>query len=149
MGVVATAVTVIVLCGPASGQDKSAQAPVKPSAAYDVHREGTLVGTVISYTKSSTTPPLGAHVTLQTSAGVVDVHVGDARLLEAHHFPIQQGDTLRIIGETVAYGAETQFVARVVQNGTQALEVRSVRGLPLSYVVPRNSTGSKTQGEVR
>jgi hypothetical protein len=124
------------------------QAIVNSNAAlnsYDVKREVTLTGTVQAFTPAAQTAPLGAHVMLQTNSGVVDVHVGDARLLAANHFTIQNGDSLRIIGETVAFGKGTQFVARVVQKGTQVLAVRSVSGIPLTYMAPRNGTQAKSQ----
>ena len=131
----------------AVGQEKVPQTPVR-SSGYDLKREGTLVGTVVAYTQSSTTPPLGAHVTLQTTGGVVDVHLGDARLLTANNFNIHTGDTLRIIGENVAFGSAAPFLARIVQKGTQALAVRSERGIPVRYVAPKNSAESKPQGGV-
>ncbi|MGB7435760.1 MAG: hypothetical protein WBR26_05470 [Candidatus Acidiferrum sp.] len=116
------------------------------AAIYDVGREVTLIGTVQTFTAAAQTPPLGAHLMLQTSSGVVDVHVGDARLLRASQFTIQSGDTLRVVGETLDYGKGTQFVARLLQKGTQVLAVRSVRGFPLSYMAPRNAAASKPAG---
>ena len=76
------------------------------------------------------------------------MHLGDSRLLAANKFTIHSGDTLRIIGETVSLASGTQFVARIVQNGAQAVAVRSSRGFPLSYVAPRNTNASKPQGGV-
>lgn len=134
--------------GVAMGQEKTLASATARPRAYDVNRETTLIGTVQAYTPDAQTAPLGAHVTLQTSSGVMDVHLGDARLLAASHFTIQSGDTLRIIGENVAYGKGTQFVARIVQKGTQVLTVRSVRGFPMSYMAPRAGAQSKTQGGV-
>jgi hypothetical protein len=136
---------IALFCCTAMGQERTTQTPVR-SSGYDLKREGTLVGTVIAFTESSTTPPLGAHVTLQTTGGVVDIHLGDARLLAANHFNIQTGDTLRIIGENVAFGSATPFLARIVQKGTQALAVRSPRGIPYSYWGPKNSPASKPVG---
>ncbi|HKN23727.1 MAG TPA: hypothetical protein VJX72_02685 [Candidatus Acidoferrum sp.] len=115
-------------------------------ASYDVKREVTLTGTVLAFIPTSQVAPLGAHLTLQTRSGALDVHLGDARFLAANHFTIQSGDSLRIIGETVTYGKGTQFVARVVQKGTQALAVRSVAGIPLTYMAPRDGTQPKSQG---
>jgi len=135
------------LCGSALGQQKTAQTPVR-SSGYDLKREGTIVGTVLAYTPSSTTPPLGAHVTLQTTGGVVDVQLGNARLLTANHFDIQAGDTLRIIGENVTFGSAAPFLARIVQKGAQALAVRTERGIPVRYLAPRNSGESTSQGGV-
>jgi len=143
--------TVIVLVagmipGAAAGQQQTIASADARLASYDATREGTLTGTVQAFTSVSETAPLGAHVVLQTSSGPVDVHLGDARLLAANHFAIQSGETLRIIGEKVAYGSGTQFVARIVQKGTQVLAVRSVRGIPLSYMAPRNGAQTKSQG---
>jgi hypothetical protein len=112
------------------------------SAGYDSAREVTLIGTVASYQSSVDKPPLGAHLTLNTTAGPVDVHLGDARFLNANHFQIQAGDSVRIIGENVAYAGGTQFLARVIQKGTQALALRSVRGVPLSYAAPHKNAAS-------
>ena len=141
------AVGAALFSGAAAGQEKSSQ--VSPRfGTYDIKREGTLVGTVTDFKPSSTTPPLGAHVTLQTTAGVVDVHLGDARLLAANHFNIQSGDTLRIIGAYTPVGSSSLFLARIVQKGTQALAVRTERGIPVRYVVPRNSADTKSRGAV-
>jgi hypothetical protein len=112
------------------------------SPAYDSAREVSLIGTVASYRSSVDKPPLGAHLTLNTSAGPVDVHLGDARFLNANHFQVQTGDSVRILGENVAYNGGTQFLARVIQKGSQALVLRSVRGTPLSYAAPRKNAAS-------
>ncbi len=134
----------------ASGQ-RPATTPTSTSidlSAYRVNRETALIGTVQSFAPAAQTIPLGAHLTLQTSTGVIDVHLGDARLLVANHFSIHIGDSLRIIGEPVLYGKGTQFVARILQKGAQVLAVRSPRGIPLSYMPPRNATQTKSQAGV-
>jgi hypothetical protein len=110
--------------------------------SYDVSRETVLEGTVVRYTPSASTKPLGAHVTVQTSSGLVDVHLGNAKLLSANHFSLAAGESLRITGENVGYGTTMQFVARVVQKGNQTLAVRSTRGFPLS---PGNKPGTHSQ----
>lgn len=129
-------------------QDKSAQAPV-PSAslhAYDLNREVTLVGTVASYSAASKTAPAGPRVALQTPSGLVDVHLGDARLLAANQFTLAPGDTLRIVGENISFAGGTQFVARIVQKGSQALLLRNSRGFPIFTNTPRGSANPAKQG---
>ena len=127
----------------------SAQTQQKPqisgpsNRAYDVGRETALEGKVVQYTEASTAPPLGAHVTVQTGTGVVDVHLGNAHLLTANHLTLSSGDTVRIVGENLAYGNGTQFVARVVQKGNQVLTVRSMRGFPLS---PTGKLAQRSEG---
>ena len=99
---------------------------------YHANREISLVGTVVKYETNSATPPIGAHLTLQTVSGPVDVHVGNAKVLEAGHLALHPGDNVRIVGEPVALGDGTYFAARIVQKGTVAVAVRNARGLPLA-----------------
>jgi hypothetical protein len=126
----------------------SASAQQIPSAiaprtrGYELARETSLQATVVSYNPSSTVAPLGPHLIVQTTSGTLDLHLGNARLLEANHFTLSPGDSVRIVGETLAYGAGTQFVARVIQKGSQSLVLRSVRGFPLRPVV--KGTGKPT-----
>jgi hypothetical protein len=99
---------------------------------YDANREITLVGTVVKFETASAIPPMGAHVTVQTGSGQVDVHLGNARVLQANHLELNQGDNIRIVGEPMALGDGTYFAARIVQKGTQAVAVRNVKGFPLT-----------------
>ncbi len=100
--------------------------------SYDVNREISLVGTVVKYETASALPPMGAHVTIQTASGQVDVHLGNARVLLASHFQLNAGDNVRIVGEPMALGDGTYFAARIVQKGTQAVAVRNTKGFPLT-----------------
>ena len=131
------------LTSSSAAQQKQAQTTVPQNEAYAVSRESMLQGTVVSYTPDSSTPPLGAHVTVQTASGVVDVHLGNAQLLEANHFSLASGDSVRIVGENLAYGPGTQFFARLIEKGSQSVALRSVRGFPLR---PRATSGSTKAG---
>jgi hypothetical protein len=141
-GIATVWLAVVLLFGVAASADAQ-QATTDLKSGYDPAREVHLVGTVISYIQSSSTPPLGAHVTIQTASGVVDVHLGNARLLTASHFSLASGDSVHILGENVTYANGTQFLARVIQKGNQALAVRSPRGFPLS---PGGKLGPRMQG---
>jgi len=99
---------------------------------YDVNREISLIGTVVKYETASSVPPMGAHVTLQTASGQVDVHLGNARVLQAGHLTLNAGDNVRIVGEPMALGESTYFAARIVQRGAQAVAVRNAKGFPLT-----------------
>ena len=112
----------------ASAQQKSIP---QRNLSYEVSREVALQGSVISYSETSSVAPFGPRVTLQTSSGVLDVHLGNARLLESNHFTLAAGDSLRVVGENVALGSGTQFLARIVQKGGQTLALRSAQGFPL------------------
>jgi hypothetical protein len=121
-------------------------------ALYDATKEVSLQGAVASFTENSKQFPAGAHVVVQTSAGPVDVHLGDARLLKSNNLTISQGASVRIIGEPVATPQGTFFLARLIQQGTQVVAVRSMTGMPLSVAGMRVTTptsASTSQGGAR
>lgn len=106
---------------------------------YNANREISLIGTVVKYETASAVPPIGAHVIVQTGSGQVDVHLGNAKVLQANHLELNPGDNIRIVGEPMALGDGTYFAARIVQKGTQAVAVRNVRGFlltPASTLTP-------------
>src|SRR5256886_14099389 len=114
----------------------NAQQTEQPNAqrlhAYDMNRESFLLGTVVKFESSSSTPPIGAHVILQTPSGQVDVHLGNVRILQAGHLELNPGDNVRIVGEPLALGDNTYFAARIVQHGAQAVAVRHTTGFLLT-----------------
>jgi DNA/RNA endonuclease YhcR with UshA esterase domain len=114
----------------ASAQQKTQSVPQK-NLSYDVSREVSLQGTVLSYTESSSEVPFGPRVSVQTSSGVLDVHLGNARLLESNHLTLSAGDAVRIVGENVPFAASMQFLARVIQKGDQVVQLRTAQGFPL------------------
>jgi hypothetical protein len=121
---------VLLLSTMASAQQKAQTVPQR-SLSYDLSREVLVQGSVISYSETSSAAPFGPHVTLQTGSGVLDIHLGNARLLESNHFTLAAGDTIRVIGESAPYGSGTQFLARLIQKGNQSLVLRSPQGFPL------------------
>ena len=125
------------------GQQPAAVPATRP-AEYDIKRESEVVGTVVAFEANSKTAPFGARAALQTGSGLMEVHLGNPRLLTANHFSIETGDTLRIVGENLAAGNANLFVARIVQKGTQALAVRTTRGFPIPYVAPRTTESVAT-----
>ncbi|MGC1903140.1 MAG: hypothetical protein WA715_04920 [Candidatus Acidiferrum sp.] len=100
-------------------------------AVYSVSREVSVVGTVSSVVENSKTGPLGTHVMVKSAGGTVDVHIGSAKYLELNKVSLKTGDSVRIIGENFTVGTETVFFARIVQDGTAAVAVRSTKGMPL------------------
>ncbi len=102
------------------------------SLAYNATQETMIEGTVLSYSAESATPPMGAHVVLQTASGTTDVHLGAASYLEANHFSLAKGDSVRVVGASSATRQGTVFLVRVIQKGGQSLALRTAKGAPLS-----------------
>jgi hypothetical protein len=107
--------------------------------AYDQARETLVQGTVLSYTENSAVPPIGAHVTVQTAGGAVDVHLGPASLLQANHFSLAAGDSVRFVGVSIATDKGNIFLARTAQKGNQLIAIRSLRGFLLAGAAARTT----------
>jgi hypothetical protein len=127
-----------------AGAQQTKQADLGSLQFYDLGREGSLTGTVVKYETASKLPPIGAHVLVQTASGQVDVHLGNARVLRANHFELNPGDSIRIIGENLAFGDSTIFAARIVQKGTQAVAVRDAKG----FLTTPDSASTKSQAQI-
>jgi len=121
--------------GLSSSAQQAKTSDVQLLRTYNANREISLVGTVVKYETASENPPMGAHVTIQSASGQVDVHLGKAKILDANHFALNAGDNVRIIGEPMVLGEGTYFAARIVQKGTQAVAVRNAKGFPLTLAL--------------
>jgi hypothetical protein len=117
-------------------QQRNAAVSSRPTA-YDVARETVLQGTVVSYTEDSSRPPIGARVTVQTASGTVDAHLGPAAYLRSNHFSLSVGDSVTFVGVSIPAKEGHVFLARIAQNGKQALALRSPRGFPLATTAAR------------
>ena len=112
---------------------------------YDATQETVVEGTVLSYTAESATPPIGAHLILQTAAGAIDVHLGAASFLQANHFSLATGDSVRVLGVNSATRLGTVFLVRMIQKGGQSLVLRTTKGAPLSLARGRAMGAQKAQ----
>ena len=121
------ALATAMLLSTAAAQQRNSLVSPRP-AAYDPTRETIRQGTVLSYTEDSLLPPIGAHATVQTSSGTMEVHLGPASYLRANHFSLSAGDSIRIVGASIALNNGDVFMARIVEKGDQSIVIRSPRG---------------------
>ncbi len=124
--------------------DRPKQAPAR-SLAYDATEETVMEGTVLSYSAEAANPPIGAHLLLQTANGPVDLHLGAASYLQANHFSLAKGDSVRVVGVSSAKRQGSIFLVRVIQKGGQSLILRTTKGAPLSLAGARALGLQKSQ----
>jgi len=124
---------------PAFAQRPHAAAARTAPGGYDLAKDVALTGSVLAYVENSKTPPLGAHLTLQTGSGSVDVHLGNARLLRQAGIRLEAGQSVRVVGQSRTLGARSVFLARLLQSGTRVVPLRSDHGLPLAPAGPRGN----------
>jgi hypothetical protein len=102
-------------------------------------------GTVLSYSGEAATPPIGAHIVVQTASGAIDVHLGPASYLQANHFSLTEGDSVKVVGVNSATRQGSVFLVRVIQKGGQSLALRTAKGAPLSRAGARALGAQETQ----
>jgi len=134
------AAVLLAATGTAAQQKAAVPAPSQLNSNYSINREVSLQGAVVSFTTSSSVPPLGGHVVLQTNSGTIDVRLGNAKLLETSGMNLAAGDQIRVVGENVAVAGNTYFLARLLQKNGQTVTLRSTRGLPLRPMASRGRT---------
>ncbi|HEV1995820.1 MAG TPA: hypothetical protein VGR03_15920, partial [Candidatus Acidoferrum sp.] len=117
--------------------DRPKQQAALRSLAYDATQETVLEGTVLRYSAEAATPPIGAHLILETANGTIDLHLGGASYLQANHFSLAKGDSVRVVGVNSATRQGSIFLVRVIQKGGQSLILRTVKGAPLSLAGAR------------
>ena len=140
-------VILLVLCNVVWAQqlaDRPRQ-PAMRTLAYDSTQETVVEGIVLSYTAESATPPIGAHLVLQTASGAIDVHLGAARFLQANNFSLATGDSVRVVGVSSGTRQGTVFLVRVIQKGGQSLVLRTANGAPLFVARTRALGAQKAQ----
>ncbi len=116
--------------------DRPRQAAAR-GLAYDVTQETVIEGTVLSYSTEASAPPIGAHLLLQTANGAVDLHLGGASYLQANHFSLTKGDSVRVVGVSSSTRQGSIFLVRVIERGGQSLILRTTKGAPLSFAGAR------------
>jgi hypothetical protein len=124
--------------------DRPRQVAVR-ALGYNSTQETVVEGTVLSYTAESATPPIGAHLILQTASGAIDVHLGAASFLQANRFSLAKGDSVKIVGVNSATRQGTVFLVRLIQKGGQSLILRTAKGAPLSLARGRAMGAQKAR----
>jgi hypothetical protein len=114
-----------------AGQGKMA-APAEEMGLYNPQTEATVTGIVEVITDAPTKRGMpGLQVTLKTATGeAVLVHLGPAAFLEKYEFPIVTGDTLRVVGSSVATADEQFVIAKAVKKDGTEIVLRDDDGFP-------------------
>jgi DNA/RNA endonuclease YhcR with UshA esterase domain len=99
---------------------------------YDPAAEATVTG-VIQEVRQVTGRAAwgGTHLTLDTGAGPLDVHVGPTWFLAKQSFTFAKGDQIEVTGSKVKYEGADALIAREIKRGEQVLTLRDAQGIPV------------------
>jgi hypothetical protein len=99
---------------------------------YSSATETTVAGTVEDV--KTVSPPGGGrggmHLTLSTSSGPVEVHVGPTWYVSSRNITFAKGDAVTLIGSTMTMSGREVLVAREITKGQQVLTLRAANGVP-------------------
>jgi hypothetical protein len=110
----------------------STDAPV-----YDMSKEIKVQGTIQQIEMLGPGGPLGTHVLIQTSQGVVDAHLGYRKATTAENLGLSVGQEIEITGMMANIGSNSVLLARLLTTPTHIFILRSEHGIPVR-MLPRN-----------
>lgn len=124
--------SIISLLPPAQGQSAAATADSKRPFSYSVSDEVTLKGTVSSVlTKHEPGMIMGAHLMVNTSAGMVDASLGAFGLKVKGVVAASPGDPIEMTGIMKTMKNKPVFLVRLVKVGNQTYTIRNEHGFPV------------------
>lgn len=109
------------------------------SPMYNPQTEASFTGIVKAVNRVPASGPYcwsaadvyGAHLTFETAAETIDVHLGPVAMLEKKNVTIACGDTLTILGSRITLGGTPVLLAREITRGDETWTLRDPAGFPL------------------
>lgn len=114
-----------------------ATARPRPSVGYDKAREITVTGTVQEVVaKSSPGSPVGLHILIAGSGGIVDAHIGPYLAKDAQD-ALHTGLPVQIVGAMETLHGKNLLLARQLIFGGRMITVRNENGFLVRAHAPR------------
>jgi hypothetical protein len=132
--------------GPALAQSAT-PAPDSVMTPYDLTKEISVQGTIQKIETGGSAGPIGTHILIQTSEGVVDAHLGYSSAVKPANLGVSEGENVTVIGMMQVLGGNNVMLARVLTTSSRVFVLRSERGIPVR-AVPSGSfrAGSMLKG---
>ena len=116
--------------GPCGGGPGPGGGGSGPHRVYDPATVTTVAGTVEQVEKIARGNHNGVHLTLTTSAGSVQVHLGPDFYLDKQAVKIAKGDQVEVTGSKVTFQGSPAIIAQTVKKGDAVLTLRDAAGVP-------------------
>lgn len=102
-----------------------------PDRLYDVATVTSVSGTVASEQRQDRgRGHRGVHLSLDTPAGALDVHLGPDFFVDGQPLKLAVGDQVTVTGSKVTFEGAPALVARSVSRGAETLVLRDEAGRP-------------------
>lgn len=124
-----------------SAATATASAPNSQAVIYDASKETTIGGTISKIETLSSGEFFGAHISVETSQGAVDAHLGGASV--AKGLALSQGESVELVGVMANVNGQNVFLARILSTGSKTFTLRSTKGVPVrTLALPRSLSGA-------
>lgn len=126
---------------------KGQTVPSAPTAntmvpAYDLTKEVKIQGTIQKIDGFGTNGPIGTHILLETSNGVLDAHLGFGAASSPKYLGIAIGQNVTVTGMMETVGDTSILMARILTTPNHVFVLRNEHGIPVR-TVPRGSLPAK------
>lgn len=98
---------------------------------YDPKTEVTVKGTVEDVQQHTGKQGWsGTHLTLNTDASVLNVHVGPSSYIAQKQFSFAKGDKIEVVGSKATINGKDALLAREITKDGKTLVLRNAQGVP-------------------
>ena len=124
-----TALVITSLAAPLYAGNTKAFKRTVVAPRYEASKEVTMEGTIQGLVrKPAPGTMMGAHLTVSTSKGTIDAHIGDFVLKGAHPYAPAVGQSVKLTGVMTTINNKSVFLTRTVETGNRTVQVRTERG---------------------
>jgi hypothetical protein len=128
----------------ANAQDAAtagASTPSSQAVIYDASKEITIQGTISKIETLSSGAFFGSHISVESSQGDVDAHLGAASV--AKYLSLSQGQSVELVGMMANVNGQNVFLARKLSTADKTFTLRSTKGVPFrTLALPRSLSGA-------
>jgi hypothetical protein len=118
---------------------QSASTASQQVVPYDVAKETRVQGTIQSIDSSGAHLPVGTHILVQTTAGVVDAHLGPLTKGSLDALNLSVGESVALTGMDEALPGGNVFLVRILTTSSRVIILRNEHGFPVRSLLPRGS----------
>jgi hypothetical protein len=112
------------------------------SVGYDLSKETQVQGTIQQIDNSEGRTPLGTHILVETSEGIVDAHLGALNKASFEALSLQVGQSVALTGMQESMDNGSVFLVRLLTTPSRIVILRNERGYPVRSLLPRGSYSS-------
>ena len=124
----------------ASAQTRSSHAQTDALVpVYDLAKEIKVEGTIERIDGFGTSGPIGTHILIQTTSGVIDAHLGFGAAASRRYLGISVGESVTVIGMMQSVGSGSVLIVRILTTPSHIFVLRNEHGVPIRAVPHRSA----------